>query len=138
MSKPSVCVRIVCGARDWSDVDYIYDTMSQLFRPKYDILIHGGADGADCIAEMVGFALGMKDEQVHRMPADWEKYGRPAGPIRNSEMLKLLLELTKSDPWNREVVAYHPFIENSKGTKDMVGQAKRKGVDVTLLGGRSA
>lgn len=131
-------VRIVCGARDWDNVDYIYDTMSEMFLPKRDILIHGGAPGADSIAEMVAFAIGMSERQVYRVPAEWEKYGRPAGPIRNGAMLKLLLELTQGNRNKCEVVAYHPFLDNSKGTRDMVGQAKRKKVDVILLSGRSA
>lgn len=128
-------VRIGCGARDWDDIDYIWKTFSELSDPKKDVLIHGGAPGADCILEMCAFAMGYTSNRVIRVDAKWEEQGRAAGPIRNSKMLSILLELTEGHPGRREVVAYHPFLDNSRGTRDMVDKARKKGVEVILLGG---
>lgn len=61
-------------------------------------------------------------------PADWDKYGRSAGPIRNGEMLKQ----GKPDL----VVAFHDDIENSKETKDMVRQAREAGIPVEVRDSR--
>lgn len=57
-------------------------------------------------------------------PADWKKYGRAAGPIKNKEMLEYILE---GDPI---VVAF--WDGQSRGTKDMISKAKEAGVDVKI------
>jgi hypothetical protein len=50
-----------------------------------DVIVHGGAPGADSLAgDISGRVLG-HDVEVH--PAQWSKYGKAAGPIRNQEML---------------------------------------------------
>lgn len=45
------------------------------------VLVHGGATGADTKAARMGQQLLNLPTEVHR--ADWTKYGRAAGPIRN-------------------------------------------------------
>jgi hypothetical protein len=57
---------------------------------------------------------------VERYPAQWDKFGRSAGPIRNTQML------TEGKPHG--VVAFHYCLAKSKGTRNMVEQAKRKGI----------
>ncbi len=47
-------------------------------------LVVGGAVGVDIYAENWAIARGVPVE-VHK--ADWKKYGRAAGPIRNREMI---------------------------------------------------
>lgn len=57
--------------------------------------------------------------------AEWNKYGKSAGPIRNKKMI---------DEGNPDIViAYHDDIENSKGTKNMITQAKDKGIKVQII-----
>ena len=112
----------MCGSRDWEDVDYIYKTLTRVLRPT-DVVIHGAAEGADCIAGMVADIIGC---EVIRVPAEWDEYGKAAGPIRNDKMLKLKPDV---------VYAYHPFLPNSKGTADMVKKAEKKGLPVHVMGG---
>lgn len=50
------------------------------------VFMSGGASGADTLAEI--FAK-QNDIPFLRWPAKWGKHGRSAGPIRNSEMIKL-------------------------------------------------
>lgn len=114
---------LVCGSRDWNDVDYIWETLSRVLRPS-DVVVHGAAYGADAIAGFCADQIGCK---VIRHPADWEGLGRKAGPLRNSLMLKEEPDV---------VYAYHPFLPNSKGTRDMVEKAKRKGIIIHILAGR--
>ena len=51
--------------------------------------------------------------------ADWKKYGRKAGPIRNHEMIDFGAELLIAFP-----------MDGSKGTKDCAEYAHSKGVEV--------
>ena len=50
-------------------------------------------------------------------PADWKKYGKSAGPIRNREMLKMDPDI---------VLIFHDDPKNSKGTKDCVKALLKK------------
>jgi len=75
----------------------------------------------DVTADKVARRLEFK---VIVVPADWNKYGRAAGPIRNKQMLNLEPHI---------LYAFHTNIGTSKGTKNMMSQAKDKGIDVVLI-----
>jgi hypothetical protein len=77
---------IVCGSRHWINAERIRQVMA-LF-PKDTVIVHGACRGADMIADTVAKALGLETEPH---PADWERYGRAAGPIRNDRMLLALV-----------------------------------------------
>lgn len=47
-------------------------------------LVEGGAPGADHGGELFAMALGIPH---HKEPAEWDRYGNSAGPIRNRKML---------------------------------------------------
>jgi hypothetical protein len=47
-------------------------------------IIHGGARGADALADAAAKELGLP---VTSYPAEWEREGRAAGPLRNARML---------------------------------------------------
>jgi hypothetical protein len=116
---------LVCGDRNWMDYKKILDTLRE-----YDafniqdlpIVIDGEAPGADSLAHLAATKLGFAR---HRFHADWRKYGRAAGPIRNQQML----DEGKPDL----VIAFHGNIEASKGTKDMVRRARKAGVSVRII-----
>lgn len=101
----------VTGDRNWSDIERIHSELSRF--PSGTRLIHGGARGADSIAHVIGEACGF---DIERFDADWTKYGRAAGPMRNRDMMKRLLEIGAE---NCECFVVHDDLENSKGTKDM-------------------
>ena len=50
------------------------------------IIVSGKANGADSLGEKYAKLKGYK---VLEMPADWDKYGKSAGYIRNKEMAKI-------------------------------------------------
>lgn len=80
---------LVCGGRDFSDYHKMFetlDTLNRLFRVDY--VVHGDARGADKLAGIWG---GERVIPVKACPALWHEHGRRAGPIRNAEMLDLLL-----------------------------------------------
>ena len=114
---------LVTGDRNWTDVKRIYTVLANIDSAETDtpFLIHGNARGADRLAADCAHDLMWSCRAVS---ANWEKYGRTAGPIRNQEMLDMDPDL---------VIAFHDDLANSKGTKDMVSRAKKKGVKVILI-----
>jgi len=114
---------LVCGDRNWTDkkgVFEILDFYTHTFGEKAYI-IEGFARGAD---KMAGEWAAARNAPLEEFPADWVKYGRAAGPIRNSQMLRE----GKPDM----VLAFHDDLEKSKGTADMVRRAKGAGLPVRL------
>jgi hypothetical protein len=101
---------LVCGGRNYIDIPSVSRILDGL---KPTEIIHGGAPGADAIADMWAMANKIP---VSMYKAKWEKYGRAAGPRRNQQML----EEAKPD-----VVVAFP---GGKGTADMVRRAKKAGI----------
>jgi len=106
---------LICGDREYKDWIQVRDYLDTLSRTT--IIIHGGARGADSIAGNLAISLKMK---VIKFPAEWDKYGKGAGLIRNQQML---------DEGHPDLVIYfHKDIENSKGTRDMLKRATDSGI----------
>lgn len=82
------------------------------------VVVHGAARGADSLSGEVAEELGCT---VEVYPADWLKYGKAAGPIRNKQML---------DTGPDVVLAFHDDLENSKGTRHCVTEAEKRGLEV--------
>ena len=113
---------LFCGARDYKRGDVVRRVMLLLLKKYKDyVVIHGDAKGADRLAGFYGKEF---DLEVQVFPANWEKHGKSAGPIRNRQMLDQNPDM---------VVAFHPFIRNSKGTKDCVMEARRRGIEVRIF-----
>lgn len=111
---------LVCGDRNWSDETMIQLALSTL--PSDTVVIEGEARGADRLARKVAERLGMT---ILPFPADWERYGRAAGPIRNQQML---------DEGRPNIVfAFHDDLDHSRGTADMVRRAKKANVSVRIF-----
>lgn len=76
---------LVTGSRDWDDIETITNALAQVYRSHGPItLMHGDCRGADTIASNIWKSWGFL---VEACPADWEKYGKRAGFIRNSSMV---------------------------------------------------
>jgi hypothetical protein len=112
---------LVCGSRKFDNWVLMRETLKEFLGPK-DILIHGSAVGADRMSEDVAYHL-YEHPTVERYPADWEKHGKAAGPIRNKQML----DEGKPDL----VIAF--LAPNSRGTKNMIEQAQKAGVPVKIV-----
>lgn len=112
---------LVCGDRNWTDREAIHRYLNELRSAGYTEVIEGGARGADTIAGEEALKLHFS---VSHFPAQWNKYGRAAGPIRNRKMLDQKPQL---------VVAFHNDIEHSKGTADCIKEAKRRGIVTVLI-----
>jgi hypothetical protein len=120
-------VILVCGDRNWNAPELIVMKLIEIQdEPRHMdeglYLIHGDCRGADKQAAMIAEDLHWT---VYAVPAEWEKYGRAAGPKRNQKMID---EYRPS-----RVIAFHDDIEHSKGTKDMVARAKKAGIPVEVM-----
>ena len=118
-----LCI-LVTGARDWQDEQLVKNALDQ-FKNKKVILIHGNCAGLDKIAEKVGIELGF---EIESHPADWKKYGKAAGPIRNKEMIQSL-----NNYKNKYMFAFHDAIDLSRGTKDCVKQAEKMNIFAQII-----
>lgn len=112
---------LVCGSRHFDDIDKMSSVLTEVDEEnRIDVLIHGAARGADTLAEQWAFR---HDREILDYPANWDKYKKAAGPIRNTQMLKE----GKPDL----VVAF--MAQDSRGTKNMVEQATKAGVEVKII-----
>jgi hypothetical protein len=85
-------------------------------------LHHGGAEGADTLAGKMAIQMGLMCV-VHT--AEWDKYGKGAGPIRNQAML----DHAKPDV----CVAFLHTDLPCRGTRDMMERCFRAGVPVLVV-----
>jgi hypothetical protein len=110
---------LVCGGRAYSDRKRVFDELDKL-RP--DRIIHGGCPtGADTLADEYADHRAGIFVTVYR--ADWKKYGRAAGPIRNAQMA------TEGKP---DMVLAFP---GGAGTRNMVTIAKSLGIPTVTVDG---
>lgn len=111
---------LVCGGRFFSNRVLLHETLLAIHeQTPLTLLLYGDAPGADTLAGDWGWFMGIP---VHAEPAEWTKYGKPAGPIRNAKMLAMQPDLVVAFPGN-------------DGTKDCVRQAKRAGLPVKVIDG---
>jgi hypothetical protein len=61
---------------------------------------------------------------VRAFPADWNRFGPAAGPIRNRLMLDENPDL---------VIAFHSDLSNSRGTADTVTEARSRKITAEVI-----
>lgn len=108
---------LVCGSRHFNDKDLMEDVLKQW---NIGVLIEGEAKGADTLAREYAERSGIS---IEAYPADWETFGKRAGPIRNHQML--------TDGKPELVVAF--LAPDSRGTKHMIEIAQKAGVEVMVI-----
>ncbi len=78
---------VIAGCRDFHDYTeakkYIDFCISSIRKTYTIIILSGGCRGADLLGERYAKENGM---QIERFPAEWNKYGKSAGIIRNRQM----------------------------------------------------
>ena len=111
---------IVAGGREFMNYEFVREKLQFFLQNKLPnvTIISGGATGADALGEQ--FAKENNLELVV-VPADWEKYGRAAGPRRNAEMAEMADALIAF--WDGK----------SRGTKNMIETAEKKGLLVRVV-----
>ena len=109
---------LVCGGRDYADYERLYQILDDFNKGYPGLQIcHGGARGADILA---GGWAAERGVPCTVFPADWGRYGRGAGPIRNKQML---------DEFKPNMVIAFP---GGAGTQNMIRLARKAGVIVHI------
>ena len=107
---------LVAGGRDFDDYNLLTNTLADILwlEPEGIEIIEGGARGADRMAQQWAIAVGVPFTTVN---ADWDKYKKAAGPIRNIEMAKMKPDLVVLFP-------------GGAGTNHMYETAKKYGLSI--------
>ena len=105
---------VVAGCRDYENYReakaYIDFCISKIRKNYTLIFVSGGCKGADMLGERYAKENGFK---IERYIADWEKYGKSAGPKRNMQMAEI----------GDYVICF--WDGKSKGTLTMINCAKK-------------
>ena len=113
---------IIAGSRNFKDYDLLKEIVDSVIVKVYSddeiTIISGTARGADQLGEKYAKENSLP---VERFPADWERYGKKAGFIRNYQMA------------NNADVLIAFWDGTSKGTKMMIDLAKKKGLKVGVV-----
>jgi hypothetical protein len=105
----------VIGSRDFNDYEEVKQTLLTI---NITLLVSGGAKGADSLGER--YAKEHNIETKIFLP-DWDKYGKKAGFLRNTDIINEA-EL---------IIAF--WDGQSKGTKDSIDKAEKKGKKVVII-----
>ena len=109
----------VVGSRSFQDYAWLEHCLLRVFRvEELEAVISGGARGADSLAARFAASHGVP---LIVGPADWKRYGRKAGPIRNTEIV------ARAD-------ALAAFWDGtSRGTQDTIAKARNAGLRVEVF-----
>lgn len=128
---------LVCGGRNYNDKRMVYNTLDKLcedrgwqspkdeygnWLPAYLSIIHGGATGADALAD--DWAV-INWVPVMEYRAKWRAFGKAAGAMRNQQMI---------DEGKPTLVIAFP---GGHGTADMVRRARKAGIETIEIGARA-
>lgn len=112
---------IIAGGRDFNNYELLRQKMDSVLRNRQDeeiIIVSGKARGADALGERYADERGYR---VSEHPADWDRFGKAAGYIRNKEMAK-------------EADALVAFWDGkSRGTKHMIDLAREHGLKISIV-----
>jgi hypothetical protein len=127
---------LVTGGRTWSNLDRLTTTLDETTRQARGpvrLLVGDCPTGADQQARIWARRRGVPAEVLRARWDEMAAEGRPrraAGPLRNLELLDALDQAAG----DRLVFAFHDDLGRSRGTRQCVAAARRRGYDVTLVG----
>jgi len=105
---------IIAGGRDFEGDDtdvFLLQELDSMY--KFTEVVSGECSGADLFGEQFAFWYGIS---VVKFIADWTKYGKSAGPIRNKQMAE----------YADAVILF----QGGRGTANMRQEAKKAGIKI--------
>lgn len=102
---------IIAGSRTFRNRRLVDETMEK-YKAEVTAICCGGARGADALGREWALENGV---EVLEFPAQWDLYGKAAGPLRNYEMAQAADFLVAF--WDGK----------SRGTKNMIESMRRLG-----------
>lgn len=118
---------IIAGSRSFTDYEMVKKSLKDFLISKdtsdKPTIICGMARGAD----MLGYRLAKEFKlPLKEFPADWNKYGKRAGYIRNEQMAKYAHE-------QGDGILFAFWDGTSRGTKSMIELAKKYKLEVHIF-----
>lgn len=123
---------IIAGGRDFKNFEAVKVEVDSILKSylgdnidksKIEI-VSGGARGADKLAEIVAKELSIPNKVFN---ANWNKYGKSAGLIRNKQMANYVA----SSDCKGILLCF--WDGQSKGTENMIQTAKNIGIEVKVV-----
>lgn len=114
---------LIAGSRDFEGYTYLNSCVSKFIKEHMDkniTIVSGNARGADKLGEKFAIDNGIK---LRKFPADWVKFGKSAGFIRNNQMLEYIQEP------NCECAVLAFWDGKSHGTKHMINEARKRNIE---------
>ena len=120
---------IIAGSRTITNPELLEKAMiaSKFAQEELEEIISGGAKGVDTLGELWATKHNVP---IKRFPADWDKHGKGAGPIRNKKMAEyvgasggLLALWDGASPGTNHMM----FVAKSLGLRVKVYKPKSKG-----------
>jgi hypothetical protein len=111
---------IIAGSRTFTDYDLLVESCDKLLTNKHPNveIVNGGASGADRLGGRYAIQKGYK---MKHFPADWERFGRSSGFIRNKEMAE----------YADAAIVFWDGV--SKGSKHMIDLAQKQGLTTKVV-----
>lgn len=126
MKQTKPMVALITGDRNYKDKRKVWKELDKR-KKRLRFVIEGGAEGADKFGYEGAMLLGI---QPITLDANWDRFKKAAGPIRNGKMLAVL-KLFKG--YSKIVLAFHPNLKKSKETANMIKQAKAAKIRVKVF-----
>ena len=110
---------IIAGSRNFNDYNLLKSSCDNLLTKFTNIeIVSGTARGADKLGERYAREKGY---DIKEFPANWDKFGKSAGYIRNDEMAQ----------YSDMLIAF--WDGTSRGTKHMIDLANKRGIKVIVI-----
>ncbi len=111
---------IIAGGRNFTNYQKLKETCDHFLQDQTNIEIVSGAyyKGADYLGEKYAIDKGYK---LTKFPADWNKFGKAAGPKRNQQMAN----------YADTLIAF--WDGKSRGTNNMIELANKRKLNVLIF-----
>ena len=116
---------IIAGSRNFCDYNLLATSVKEYLDTLDNsniVIISGAARGADQLGEQFANEYRI---QVKRFPANWNLYGKSAGPIRNRQMAEYAGE--------GRGILFAFWDGRSRGTYSMIDLAKKLGLEIHII-----
>jgi hypothetical protein len=108
---------IIAGSRDITNYSFLTIALSKIDWEISEV-VSGTASGVDSLGERWA---GENNVSIKKFAAEWDLYGKAAGPIRNVQMAKYA---------DAALIIWDGV---SKGTKNMIQEARSHGLEVKVV-----
>lgn len=114
---------IIAGGRDYKNYNFVKEQLDELWSKHLELkeltILNGMASGVDSLAYKWAKE---RNFTIEEYPAQWNRYGKAAGPMRNRQMAE------KADV----LIAF--WDGHSPGTQNMIEEARAKKLKIKIIG----